>query len=69
VLVLGQAYGELPDCANPSRRSSRGGMATHSYTGARVTTDVYAEFSMRILLPSERIVETQGGNTLYLDSN
>jgi hypothetical protein len=46
-----------------------GGMATHLYTGARVTTDVDAEFSKRILLPNDLIVETNDGNMLYLDSN
>jgi hypothetical protein len=46
-----------------------GGMATHLYTAARVTTDVDAEFSKRILLPSDLLVETKDGNMLYLDSN
>jgi len=44
-----------------------GGMAIHLYTAARVTTDVDAEFSKRILLPSDLIVETKNGNMLYLD--
>lgn len=46
-----------------------GGMATHLYTGGRVTTDVDAEFSKRIILPSDLIVETTDGNMLYLDAN
>lgn len=46
-----------------------GGMAAHLYTGARVTTDVDAEFSKRILLPNDLIVETSDGNMLYLDPN
>jgi hypothetical protein len=46
-----------------------GGMATHLYTGARVTTDVDAEFSKRILLPDDLIVETKDGDMLYLDPN
>lgn len=46
-----------------------GGMAIHLYTAARVTTDVDAEFSKRLLLPSDLIVETEDGNMLYLDAN
>jgi hypothetical protein len=37
--------------------------------GARVTTDVDAEFSKRILLPPDLIVETAGGTMLYIDPN
>lgn len=46
-----------------------GGMAAHLYTGARATTDVDAEFSKRILLPSDLIVETAGGTMLYIDAS
>jgi len=46
-----------------------GGMAIHLYTAARVTTDVDAEFSKRILLPADLIVETKNGELLYLDPN
>jgi hypothetical protein len=53
----------------PIRMLIAGGMATHLYTAARVTTDVDAEFSKRILLPNDLIVETRDGNMLYLDSN
>lgn len=53
----------------PIRMLIAGGMATHLYTAARVTTDVDAEFSKRILLPNDLIVETKDGNMLYLDSN
>lgn len=53
----------------PVKMFIAGGMATHLYTAARVTTDVDAEFSKRILLPSDLIVETKDGNMLYLDSS
>lgn len=46
-----------------------GGMAVHLYTGVRVTTDVDAEFSKRILLPSDLVVETNDGDMLYLDQS
>lgn len=46
-----------------------GGMAIHLYTAARVTTDVDAEFSKRILLPNDLVVETKDGDMLYLDPN
>lgn len=51
----------------PIKMFIAGGMAVHLYTAARVTTDVDAEFSKRILLPSDLVVETEGGNMLYLD--
>lgn len=51
----------------PIKMFIAGGMATHLYTGGRVTTDVDAEFSKRILLPSDLIVDTEDGNMLYLD--
>lgn len=37
----------------PIKMFIAGGMAIHLYTAARVTTDVDAEFSKRILLPAE----------------
>jgi hypothetical protein len=46
-----------------------GGMATHLYTGARVTTDVDAEFSKRVLLPADLVVATADGTMLYLDAS
>jgi len=46
-----------------------GGMAIHLYTAARTTTDVDAEFSKRILLPADLVVETKEGNMLYLDAS
>jgi hypothetical protein len=50
-----------------------GGMAVHLYTGARVTTDVDAEFGSRVLLPGDLAVEVEreDGRTqlLYLDTN
>lgn len=52
----------------PLRMYIAGGMATHLYTGARVTTDVDAEFSKRFIVPEDLIVETEQGNMLYLDS-
>lgn len=53
----------------PIKMYIAGGMAFHLYTASRVTTDVDAEFSKKILLPSNLIVETDGGNMLYLDTN
>jgi hypothetical protein len=46
-----------------------GGMAIHLYTAARTATDVDAEFSKRILLPADLVVETRKGNVLYLDAS
>lgn len=57
------------DLREPIKMYIAGGMATHLYTAARVTTDVDAEFSKRILLPSDLIVETKDGNMLYMDPN
>ncbi len=51
----------------PIRMVIAGGMATHLYTGGRVTSDVDAEFSKRIMLPRDLLVETRDGNMLYLD--
>ncbi|MDB5907348.1 MAG: hypothetical protein JWP34_1462 [Massilia sp.] len=51
----------------PIKMFIAGGMATHLYTQDRVTTDVDAEFSKRILLPRDLVVETKAGNMLYLD--
>ncbi len=51
----------------PIKMLIAGGMATHLYTKERVTTDVDAEFSKRILLPRDLLVETKAGNMLYLD--
>ena len=50
-----------------------GGMAVHLYTGARVTTDVDAEFGSRIYLPSDLVVDVklEDGSIqpVYFDSN
>lgn len=50
-----------------------GGMAVHLYTGARVTTDVDAEFGSRIYLPSDLVVDVklEDGSVqpVYFDSN
>lgn len=51
----------------PIKMFIAGGMATHLYTGGRVTSDVDAEFSKRIMLPRDLLVETRDGNMLYLD--
>ncbi len=53
----------------PIRMYIAGGMAFHLYTASRVTTDVDAEFSKKILLPQNLLVETGHGNLLYLDTN
>jgi len=50
-----------------------GGMAVHLYTGKRVTNDVDAEFSARILIPNDLMVEVieAGGaaQLIYFDTN
>lgn len=53
----------------PIKMLIAGGMATHLYTAERVTTDVDAEFSKRVLLPPDLIVETSDGNMLYINPN
>ena len=49
-----------------------GGMAVHLYTGARVTTDVDAEFDARIAVPSDLVIqvvlEDGRGQALYFDT-
>jgi len=37
-----------------------GGMAVHLYTANRVTTDVDAEFSGRVILPNDLMVSADG---------
>jgi len=50
-----------------------GGMAVHLYTASRVTTDVDAEFGMRVYLPNDLMVEVtlEDGTqqVVYLDTN
>ena len=50
-----------------------GGMAVHLYTANRVTTDVDAEFSGRVILPNDLMVEItlEDGSPqlIYLDTN
>lgn len=50
-----------------------GGMAVHLYLGKRVTTDVDAEFSARLLVPSDMIVDVvlEDGQrrALHFDTN
>jgi hypothetical protein len=50
-----------------------GGMAVHLYTASRVTTDVDAEFSGRVMLPQDLLVEVtlEDGSpqVIYLDTN
>lgn len=55
--------------SRPIRMIVAGGMAVHLYTGTRVTTDVDAEFSHKLLLPENLLVETTDGDMLYLDTN
>ena len=57
------------DLSKPIKMFIAGGMATHLYTNSRVTLDVDAEFSSRILLPKDLLIETKDGNMLYLDTN
>lgn len=57
----------------PVRVYLAGGMGAHLYTGSRVTNDVDAEFSARVLLPSDLVVQVSmpdgqvGG--MYFDTN
>lgn len=53
----------------PLKMYVAGGMALHLYTGSRVTTDVDAEFSKRIMIPENLVVQTAAGRVLYLDTN
>lgn len=50
-----------------------GGMAVHLYTASRVTTDVDAEFSGRVMLPQDLLVEVtledSSTQVIYLDTN
>ncbi|MDP2830128.1 MAG: DUF6036 family nucleotidyltransferase [Sulfuricellaceae bacterium] len=50
-----------------------GGMAVHLYTANRVTTDVDAEFSARVIIPNDLMVEVtlEDGSpqVIYLDTN
>jgi len=50
-----------------------GGMAVHLYTGKRVTSDVDAEFSARVLIPNDLMAEVidDNGNPrlIYFDTN
>lgn len=50
-----------------------GGLAVHLYTGARVTTDVDAEYSARIYIPAdittEVVFEDGEKRVLYFDTN
>jgi hypothetical protein len=50
-----------------------GGIAVHLYTGTRVTTDIDAEFSHRIIVPPDLAVDVVLENgvrkLVYLDSN
>lgn len=57
------------DLKQPIQMYIAGGMATHLFTGARVTTDVDAEFSKRFIMPADLLVETKDGQALYLDAN
>lgn len=58
---------------NPVNVYLAGGMAVHLYTASRVTTDVDAEFSGRIHLPNDLMVEItlEDGSpqVVYLDTN
>lgn len=50
-----------------------GGMAAHLYTALRPTVDVDAEFSRRILIPNDLMIEIEegpdAGQLLYFDTN
>ena len=50
-----------------------GGMAVHLYTSERVTTDVDAEFSARLAIPSDLLIDVEMENgesvALYFDTN
>ncbi|MBI3147680.1 MAG: hypothetical protein HYZ17_04130 [Betaproteobacteria bacterium] len=57
----------------PLRVYLAGGMAVHLYTGSRVTTDVDAEYSARIMIPDDLVVEVQledgSREVLFPDTN
>jgi hypothetical protein len=57
------------DLKEPIKMYLAGGMAAHLYTGGRVTTDVDAEFSRRIFIPADIMIETADGQLLYIDTN
>ena len=50
-----------------------GGMGVHLYTGKRVTTDIDAEFSARVAVPSDLIIPVQlpdgSSEDIYFDGN
>lgn len=50
-----------------------GGMAVHLYTGERVTTDIDAEYGMRVAIPADLVIEVdlEDGRheTVYFDTN
>lgn len=50
-----------------------GGMAVHLYTATRVTTDIDAEFSERVVIPADLFVQVElpdgSREDIYLDSN
>jgi hypothetical protein len=67
LLMLVRQLQSTLELREPIQMFIAGGMATHLYTGARVTRDVDAEFSKRFVVPEDLLVETKDGNMLYLD--
>jgi hypothetical protein len=73
---LRELFRQLQDRLSLSRSVNvylAGGMAVHLYTASRVTTDVDAEFSDRLFLPNDLMVEVTledgASQILYLDTN
>jgi hypothetical protein len=63
------------ELSRPITLTLAGGMAAHLYTRHRVTTDVDAEFSARVIIPNGMAVELvdpdfpDAGGSLYIDTN
>jgi hypothetical protein len=70
---LFQQLEERLSLCNPLKVYLAGGMAVHLYTANRVTSDVDAEFSGRVYLPNDLMVEVtlEDGTqqVVYLDTN
>ena len=68
---IASPLGELPRQSLPIKMYVAGGAAMHFYTGERVSNDIDAVFSKRIVLPSDLEVTYQdsdgGARLLYFD--
>lgn len=63
----------LPDLKDPIKMVIAGGVAVNFYCGARVTLDIDASFSARIMLPDDLVVPYTGPDgkvlSVHLDRN